>query len=132
MRGESTRPGIAIYFAHPRPTFNTMREREALEAIKKKFPTATIVNPASYPESENMWFFRKLVQQTDITIFMTTEEGFIGKGVFTEIGYAQFLQRDVFFYNFEDQRFYSNFEIVSINDEDWRNYARVHILTECA
>ena len=120
---------ISIYFAHPRTTFNTPREREALQAIKNKFQNASIINPASYPETDNMWFFRKLVQQTKITVFMTTEDGFIGKGVFTEIEYAQFINRDVFFYNIMDQKFYSSFEIIDINEDDWRNYARVRILS---
>ena len=119
-----------IYFAHPRTTFNTPREREALQAIKTKYQNASIINPASYPDTDNMWIFRKLVQQSNITVFMTTEDGFIGKGVFLEIKYAQFINRDVIFYNIVDQQFYSSFEIIDIKEDDWLNYARIHIWIE--
>ena len=57
---------VNIYFAHPQTTFNTPREREALQAIKTKYQNASIINPANYPDTDNMWIFRKLVQQSNM------------------------------------------------------------------
>ena len=73
-----------------------------------------------------MAFYLNLVQKADIIVFMTTVEGFIGKGVFEEVHYAQSLQKDVFFYKHQNQQFYRRFNISDINENNWHNYAQVN------
>ncbi len=129
MTGESTKRNQSIYFAHPRATQGSSRALKALDAIKEKFPTATIINPTEYTGS-NMKFYLRLVAKADILIFITTEEGFIGKGVFSEIRLAQYLRKEALFYHFPDQIFARYFEILNINEENWEEYAQVALLLE--
>lgn len=129
MTGESIKQNQSIYFAHPRATQDSPRAIEAINAIKAKFPTATIINPTDYTGS-NMKFYLRLVANADILIFIKTEEGFIGKGVFSEIRLAQFLRKEVLFYNIPDQQFARYFEILNVNEEDWEKYAQVALPLE--
>jgi len=129
MTGELIKRNQSIYFAHPRATQDSPRALEAIEAIKEKFPTATIINPADYIGS-NMKFYLRLVAKADILIFITTEDGFIGKGVFSEIRLAQFLRKEALFYHFQDQQFARYFEILNVNEDNWEKYAQVALPLE--
>lgn len=129
MPEDSEEQKTSVYFAHPRTTQNTSRAFGAIDAIKVEFPTFKIINPSDFSGS-NMKFYLRLVANSDMLIFISSEDGFIGKGVFSEIRLARFLQKPVYFYNPNDQQFTQYFEILNINEEDWEKYAQVSLHLE--
>jgi len=111
-----------IYFAHPIITYYSRLEYKALEAIKRKYPKSEIDNPSKYP-SNKMSFYLERVRIADCIIFMANHRGFIGKGVFDEINYAEKLNKEVLYYNFERNLFTYHFKIQGLSEVDWENYA---------
>ena len=77
-----------------------------------------------------MKFYLRLVANADMLIFISTEDGFIGKGVFSEIRLARFLQKPVYYYHNLDQQFSQYFEMLNINEEDWEKYAQIALPLE--
>jgi hypothetical protein len=88
---------VTIYFAHPINTYNTEYESRAIDIIKDKFPNSNIINPGeqlhqdSFKEyvssspKEYMGFFRDLVNECSVIVYLPFKDGKVGAGVRYEI-----------------------------------------------
>lgn len=88
---------VIVYFAHPINTYFTEYEKQSLISIKEKFPNSHIINPGeeNYQEQfkkyvdnnpkEYMGFFRDLVNQCSVIVYLPFKDGKIGAGVRYEI-----------------------------------------------
>ena len=98
------------YFAHSRLQYGFVVEREAMELIKDKFPGYKIFNPGSdrnqrdfmrglnpyAPVMEYMQVFFRRIDECEFLVFMTQENGMLGRGTAEEIKYALGCNKDVF------------------------------------
>ena len=77
-----------IYYAHSMRCYHTPKEAAELEAIRRRFPGATVVNPSTFRyDGHGMTMFLRAVDQADITIF-SPYDGHLGRGVYVEINRA--------------------------------------------
>jgi hypothetical protein len=85
-------PSERIYFAHPMPDYDTLREAEAIRAIQDHFgPEFDVVNPnhpdhrAGYAASGNDFkYWTDLAASCGMVVYMSLPEGWIGSGVWKE------------------------------------------------
>jgi hypothetical protein len=97
-----------IYFGHPINLYNTLLERELIEAIRTHFPEWDIENPnqshhfQGYNRRKNEggrgmdYFFEEVLPQMDGGIFLAFEDGKFGAGVFGEAGWLRDHQHPIF------------------------------------
>ncbi len=86
----------SIYFGHPVNFYNTDKERELAEIIKKEFPEYYLENPNQLHHQENykIWkeelgngmkyYFDIVLPKMNAGIFLPFEDGMWGLGVFGE------------------------------------------------
>ena len=85
--------GHRIYFAHPMPDYNTVREKYAMDAITRHFgPEFHVVNP-NHPDHEagytaagrDFSYWTDLAKSCGRVVFMSLPLGIIGSGVWKEV-----------------------------------------------
>lgn len=130
-----------VYFAHGRPDYKTAREKDALVFIKQLYPDHKIINPSGrkiqrraetelsvfLPVMEYMKFFFEYIDQSEFLIFMTQENGNIGRGTFEEVKYAFECDITVIYIELPRHvRFMQRCDIVEIHTReakrDWRSH----------
>ncbi len=89
-----------IYFGHPIDIYNTEKEKDLIEDIKKGFPEYVVENPNQphHAEGYKIWkektgygmdyFFKEVLPKMEAGIFLPFEDGKWGAGVYGE---AEFL-----------------------------------------
>lgn len=85
-----------IYFGHPVNFYNTEKEKELIERIKKAFPGTEIENPNQPHHKKGYqrykkgagdgmdYFFKEVLPLCQKGVFMSFEDGNFGAGVFGE------------------------------------------------
>ena len=85
-----------IYYAHPVSLYDTPRETIDLSILKYLWPDAEVYNPNSkldqekYKEYGMQWFLDR-IEDCDLLVFRSFENGKIGAGVWKEIEYAELI-----------------------------------------
>ncbi|MFZ1970809.1 MAG: hypothetical protein WAU65_01345 [Candidatus Nanoarchaeia archaeon] len=102
-----------IYFGHPINFFNTQKELELIEIIKKEFPGFIIENPnqqnhiKSYQELKEKtgqgmpYYYEKVLPNMDAGIFLSLEDGKFGAGVFSEAEFLNNSKKPIYEINFQ-------------------------------
>lgn len=88
---------MKIYFAHCMADYDNRRELQALHAIHATFPEAAVLNPNSaatalefqsyrqeHPD-EPMAYFRKLVRDSDVVVYLPNADGSVAAGAATGV-----------------------------------------------
>ena len=125
---------MLVYYAHSKLIYNTEKEKEEFSIIKDNFKDSVIINPNEWiydngKEKDIMEQCYIFVKQSDIIVFSTIEDGFIGKGVYSEIQRAFWYDKYVY-YLFEDKLYkfdkFSNIDIYE-RGRDWKKFAKVNV-----
>lgn len=131
---------MLIYYAHSKSIYNTEREKEEIENIKKGFIfydklQDRIINPNGWiydngDEKSIMEQCYVFIKNCDCVVFSTLEDGIIGKGVYSEIDKALEYGKNVFHLRQDGdmKRFLKeDFDKIELVNEgkDWRKYAKV-------
>ena len=94
---------MLIYYAHSKLIYNTEKEKEEFSIIKNSFKDDIIINPNGWvydngKEKDIMEQCYIFVKQSDIIVFSMIEDGFIGRGVYTEIQKAMWWHKKYIVY----------------------------------
>ena len=81
------RPVERIYYAHSMQTYGTLKEKQELKILRKKFPNVLCPNQDIGDAQNGMSAYLKIVEWADLVV-VSEYEGFIGKGVYAEIQHA--------------------------------------------
>lgn len=116
---------MKIYYAHSKKIYYSKREKKELAIIRRRYPSAKIINPAGLFRQEVDWriFMAYDLPEMDLVIF-SDFNGYIGKGVFEEILTAIENGIPVLYLN-EQGRVTAMFSIGEPNPEDWVLHCRV-------
>ena len=132
---------MLIYYAHSMLIYNTEKEKEEIEDIKKGFIfydklQDRIINPNGWiydngDEKSIMEQCYVFIKNCDCVVFSTLEDDIIGKGVYSEINKALEYGKNIFQLNngklyIFDREKYNKIEIVD-KGKDWRKYAKVKL-----
>lgn len=125
---------MLVYYAHSKLIYNTEREKKELSIIQDNFKNANIINPNGWiydcgKERDIMEQCFIFVKQSDIIVFSTIEDGFIGKGVYSEIQRAFWYDKYVY-YLFEGKLHkFDDFSNINIYERgwDWKKFAKVNV-----
>ena len=91
----------SIYYAHAKCLYGRLDEQQELRAIRRRFRTASIVNPAQYEKSDpygwaySVNFYLKLIDDCDVVVFSRCL-GKITTGVGKEVNHALKTSKKVF------------------------------------
>lgn len=124
-----------IYYAHHMCKYNTKEESNEIDLIKCNFISSTIINP-------NGWIYEcgnesiiinqclQLINNSDIVVFSTINDGIIGKGVYTELEHAYRKNKQVYMIASQDiirftRRDFNNIDVIYNEINSWRKYARI-------
>ncbi len=101
---------MRIYYAHPVEIYSTIRERKELEIIRRNFPGAEIVNPATFQHSSG-WShgFLNLVDSCDLVV-CSDFDGFVTAGVAAEVEHVLSQGKPVYRLDWRTE------ELVNINE----------------
>ena len=116
-----------LYFAHPMQTYDTERERKAIRQIKAGYSSYYIQNPSLHP-SRDMNFYFAWVKECQALIFMSDENGYIGKGVYSEIDAARMLNLPVYYVDPDVPVITDKYDLGDTNEFDWRQYCTVGVI----
>lgn len=122
---------MRIYYAHSRHIYGTYVENAERTLISRRYPGCEIVNPADMfhgPDAQRIWdeWLRTGgLSSMDILVF-TDYNGYVGKGVYTEITYARGLDIPVV-YMTHTGRFTKRFILGAPDERDWIRYSKVMI-----
>ena len=136
-----------IYFAHPRLTYNTKREKLMLSRIGKVFKGVEVINPGEpkfqrkmetliermLSANEYMKPFFEIINNVDFLAFMPLENNNMGVGTYLEVRHAEACEIPVYVWN--DIGFTMNYKLTEIHchggKRDYRDYwAKVEFLNE--
>lgn len=104
-----------IYFGHPINFYNTEKEYELIEIIKKRFPQFILENPNQLNHQERYnkykertgngmdYFFREVLPLIDRGIFLSFEDRMFSIGVFREAKFLDKLGKLIYEINLEGQ-----------------------------
>lgn len=106
-----------LYFAHSKLIYNTELEKQQLEQIKNRFPDYEIINPNGDFIFSGMDYCYILISECDLLVF-TSVKDYIGKGVFSEIGFARDNKIKTLW--LKNKKFYSDFTLEIYDFRDWR------------
>ena len=115
-----------FYFAHPRKTYNTQRERNALVRIKEVFSNCIIINPSTpkfqqkvqeeiepyMSANEYITPFLRAINECSCLIFMPLANGKVGVGTFLEVRHSEACEIPVYLF-------------------DGKNFTTIYRLDEC-
>ncbi len=101
---------MRIYYAHPVEIYSTIRERKELEIIRRNFPGAEIVNPATFQHSSG-WShgFLNLVDSCGLVV-CSDFDGFVTAGVAAEVEHVLSQGKPVYRLDWRTE------ELVNINE----------------
>lgn len=102
-----------IYFAHPRLSYGTQRERDMLKRIMHVFTGCEIINPGEpkfqkkmeslvermLSANEYMIPFFKIINDVDILVFMPLENKNMSVGTYLEVRHAEACEIPVYVWN---------------------------------
>lgn len=127
---------MIIYYAHSKLKYNTKDELNEINIIKSKFNDSVIINPNGWiyecrNESYIMKQCLKFIDNSDILIFSSLDDGIIGRGVYDEIEHALKSNKEVYYLNEYIMRFtqkeFNNIKIIYETTKSWKTYAKVKI-----
>lgn len=120
-----------VYVASPITTYHTARYDLMLNWITTHFPPqARLVAARDLYTSTNDWLRRwpNILAMVDAVCVFTDEDGWIGRGVWTEMRDAELsglpvrvIGDDGTLHTLDDAR------VLAIDPEDWRQYARLYL-----
>ncbi|MHA2366550.1 MAG: hypothetical protein ACXAC7_21520, partial [Candidatus Hodarchaeales archaeon] len=126
-----------IYYAHNKLIYNSPQEYYEIEYIRKHFPLSSIINPSIFTKRWNLIGLTKpeimdecfsLIQKCDLIIFSSVN-GFIAKGVYDEVKYAEVQNKIVVYFNALYNTLLTTYYLEIFNFLDWRlKYAKVNIV----
>jgi hypothetical protein len=78
---------LKVYAVHPLTSYGAEHERRQLEALRKHFPRADVLNPATMFNSDDEWLegWRDVIDKLYVLAVFADEEGYIGAGCLLEI-----------------------------------------------
>lgn len=123
-----------IYYAHHKSKYNTKTELNEINKIEKAFNLSRIINPNGWiyqcgNENSIMNQCLKMVENCDILVFSTLDDGVIGKGVYSEIEHALNFNKEVYLLKDKLYKFtmsdYNKIKIIYEDTKSWRRYAKV-------
>ena len=126
---------MKVYFAHSIEEYGSERELSALKVLREKFCSDEVECPNNdLPQMRGMDAYLKYVKENvDILVFMPKENGWCGRGTYSEIRTAQEKGIPVFVARVTRQllprtyktRIIDKYSFKEINEYDWKNYAKV-------
>lgn len=119
---------MKIYYAHPKKSYGSIKEKMDIALIQKKYPGAEIINPGDGMftlEEDWMRFMNHKFKDMNLVIF-TTYHGFIGKGIHYEIMQARAHKIPIVFLT-NQYKFEPNFELGPTNPDDWIYHSKVEL-----
>jgi hypothetical protein len=81
-------PVKRIYYAHSMLIYGTLKEKQELKILRKKFQNVLCPNQDIGDVQKGMSAYLKIVEWADLVV-VSEYLGFIGKGVYSEIQHAQ-------------------------------------------
>lgn len=122
---------MKVYIASPIQTYTEPRYPDMVAQVGLAWPYDDMLPAKSMFASSAEWRseWPKLVKTLGLLVFFTDKDGFIGKGVKTEIDDALKLKIPVYY--LEENTFYPYNEVHIVlfdNGDDWRHYATVQTL----
>lgn len=118
-----------IYAAHAIEDYNSMREKQYLRAIKKKWPKHEIINPNGLYKNTGDFLqnYKREIKKCDILIVLE-RGGYIPRGEYRECIYAR--DNMIPIYVFRKGIFLLVKSVVIVNEDDWSGaYAKVIAIT---
>jgi hypothetical protein len=78
---------LNVYAAHPLTSYGAEHEKRQLEALRKHFPGADILNPTAMFSSDDEWLegWRDVLDELDVLVVFADEDGYIGAGCLLEV-----------------------------------------------
>ena len=126
---------MLVYYAHSKLIYNTEKEKEEFSVIKDNFKDGVIINPNGWiydngKEKDIMEQCYIFVKQSDIIVFSMIEDGFIGRGVYTEIQKAMWWHKKIYCLHEGKLHKFDNFDNISIFERgmNWKRFAKVKIV----
>jgi hypothetical protein len=115
-----------LYYAHSKIIYDTDLEKEQLKLINNKFPDYEIINPNGNFVFSGMMACYYMIQACDMLIFSALDD-FVGKGVYSEIEFAQ--RNGIKILCLKNEKFYEKIAVKIFDSQDWKcRYAKVKIL----
>jgi hypothetical protein len=106
--------------------YDSNLEKEQLKLINEQFPKYEIVNPNGYFTFSGMYACYCMIQDCTLLVF-TTLNGYVGKGVYSEIIFAKRIGIKILY--LKDKKFHEKFAINIFDPQDWKfKYAKVKIV----
>lgn len=128
-QGLLRRARARVYLAAPKSEYETPRYRRLAAHAKQCFPRAELIEARTV--FEDVWDWREhwpdLLQRITVLVFCTTPDGWVGRGVWTEIHTAR---PRVPVYYLTDQGALVPFSGLSFsrpNPDDWTRHVRVRV-----
>jgi hypothetical protein len=127
-----------LYFAHPRLTYNTEREKNMLKKIKHVFSGCRVINPGKpafqkkmetlvermLSANEYMKPFFQIINKCDCLVFMPLVNNNMGVGTFLETKHAEACMIPV--YTWDGVKFITNYKLTEIHchggKKDYKDY----------
>ena len=136
-----------LYFAHPRLTYNTEREKSMLSKIKKVFVGVEVINPGELKfqqkmepliermlsANEYMKPFFEIINDMDFLVFMPLANKNVGVGTYLEVRHAEACEIPL--YVWDGVGFTMNYKLTEIHchggKRDYKDFwAKVEFLNE--
>lgn len=122
-----------IYYAHHMNKYNTQEELKEIKMINSLFKDSALINPNGWiydcgNEEIIMNQCLKLVENSDVIVFSTIENGIIGKGVYSEIKHALRCNKCVYLLQCNSVKLFNNknfneLKIIYPETKSFRKYA---------
>jgi hypothetical protein len=122
-----------VYIACPKSEYWSPRYNSMIKDVQQHYPGALLVEPAQLFDSLQDWRSRcpQVLEKIAELVFFTTPDGWIGRGVYTEIQAAirhrkpvQLLTSDGRLAPFEHVVF------LDLDQQNWTRYCRVSLTAE--
>jgi len=110
--------------------YGTEIEKAELELIRRTYPDAKIINPAeevdqTAPEPDIMRWCLNAIRKSDIVVFSAVNST-VGQGVFSEVMYALYKQKPVYYINWNSLHNFGFYELLPIDGKaDEKAFAHV-------
>ncbi len=121
---------MTIYYAHSQMKYGTEIEKAELELIRRTYPDAKIINPAeevdqTQPEPDIMRWCLNQIRKSDIVVFSEVN-GVVGQGVFSEVMYAAYKKKPVYYITWNALHDFGFYELLPIEGQvDGKAFARL-------
>jgi len=118
-----------VYLASSLSTYRAPRYDRMLNASRAHFPQARVRTARSLFTSNQEWRARWPAVLTSSTalVFFVDAAGYIGKGVYQEIHDADMYGIPVWFLTDDGTMYDLNTLSFTVDEDDWKQYARVHV-----